>query len=161
MVEVKVYSGGSVSSKTVDESVFGERQLSRTLKDAVVMYEANLRQGTHKAKTRGEVAGPNKKRWKQKHTGNARMGTKKSGIWRGGGVIFGPAAYLAAPSIATALGGLGLLGTASTGTAISSLSGAALTSASLAGNEQISCAQLDGLEARLGDNLRRPARCED
>lgn len=90
MVEVKVYSGGSVSSKAVDESAFGEKQLSRTLKDAVVMYEANLRQGTHQAKTRGEVAGPNKKRWKQKHTGNARMGTKKSGIWRGGGVIFGP-----------------------------------------------------------------------
>ena len=90
MVEVKVYAGGSVSSKTVDESAFGERVLGRTLKDAVVMYEANQRQGTAKAKTRGEVAGPNKKRWKQKHTGNARMGTKKSGIWRGGGAIFGP-----------------------------------------------------------------------
>ena len=38
----------------------------------------------------GEVRGGNKKLWKQKHTGRARMGTKKSGIWRGGGTIFGP-----------------------------------------------------------------------
>jgi large subunit ribosomal protein L4 len=90
MVKVKVYSGGKVSTKTVDEAAFGSKVLGRTLKDAVVMYEANARQGTAKAKTRGEVRGPNKKLWKQKHTGRARMGTKKSGIWRGGGTIFGP-----------------------------------------------------------------------
>lgn len=90
MVEVKVYSGGSVGSQNVDESAFGERVLGRTLKDAVVMYEANARQGTAKSKNRTAVAGPNNKRWKQKHTGNARMGTKKSGLWRGGGTIFGP-----------------------------------------------------------------------
>jgi large subunit ribosomal protein L4 len=64
--------------------------LGRTIKDAVVMYEANLRAGTHKTKTRGEVRGPNKKLWPQKHTGRARMGTPKSPLWRGGGVIFGP-----------------------------------------------------------------------
>lgn len=90
MVQVKVYSGGSISASEIDESRFGDRQLGRTLKDAVVMYEANKRQGTAKAKTRGEVRGPNKKLWKQKHTGRARMGTKKVGHWRGGGVIFGP-----------------------------------------------------------------------
>ncbi|MEO0480940.1 MAG: 50S ribosomal protein L4 [Planctomycetota bacterium] len=90
MVQVKVYSGGSVSASEIDESRFGDRQLGRTLKDAVVMYEANKRQGTAKAKTRGEVAGPNKKLWKQKHTGRARMGTKKAVHWRGGGVVFGP-----------------------------------------------------------------------
>ncbi len=76
MVEVKVYSGGSVSSRDVDASRFGERVLGRTLKDAVVMYEANLRQGTAKTKSRGEVRGPNNKLWKQKHTGRARMGSK-------------------------------------------------------------------------------------
>ncbi len=70
MVEVKVYSGGSVSSRDVDPSCFGERVLGRTLKDAVVMYEANLRSGTAKAKTRGNVAGPNKKRWKHTSTRN-------------------------------------------------------------------------------------------
>jgi large subunit ribosomal protein L4 len=90
MVEVKVYSGGSVSSRDVDVSRFGERILGRTLKDAVVMYEANLRQGTAKTKSRGEVAGPNAKLWKQKHTGRARMGSKKVVHWRGGGTAFGP-----------------------------------------------------------------------
>ena len=90
MVEVKVYSGGSVSTQTVDESRFGERVLVRTLKDAVVMYEANLRQGNAKTKSRGEVAGPNSKMWKQKHTGRARMGSKKVVHWRGGGTAFGP-----------------------------------------------------------------------
>ena len=67
MVEVKVYFGGSVSTKVVDASRFGERVLVRTLKDAVVMYEANRRQGNAKTKSRGEVAGPNAKLWKQKH----------------------------------------------------------------------------------------------
>ena len=90
MVEVKVESGGSVSTQTVDESRFGERVLVRTLKDAVVMYEANLRQGNAKTKSRGEVAGPNCKMWKQKHTGRARMGSKKVVHWRGGGTAFGP-----------------------------------------------------------------------
>lgn len=91
MVQVKVYSGGSVSASDVDASCFGERVLGRTLKDAVVMYEANRRQGTAKTKTRSEVAGPNKKLWKQKHTGRARMGSKKVVHWRGGGTAFGPA----------------------------------------------------------------------
>ncbi|MHC5063184.1 MAG: 50S ribosomal protein L4 [Planctomycetota bacterium] len=90
MVEVKVYSGGSVKAKKVDASAFGDRILARTLKDAVVMYEANARAGTVKTKTRGEVAGPNNKLWKQKHTGRARMGTTKGNIWRGGGLVFGP-----------------------------------------------------------------------
>lgn len=90
MVDVKVYSNGAVSSADVDASSFGDRVLARTLKDAVVMYEANLRSGTAKAKTRSEVAGPNNKLWKQKHTGRARMGTKKSPLWRGGGIVFPP-----------------------------------------------------------------------
>jgi large subunit ribosomal protein L4 len=90
MVEVKLYSGGKVSRTDVDASLFGDRVLGRTLKDAVVMYEANARAGTAKVKTRGEVAGPNNKLWKQKHTGRARMGTKKSPLWRGGGIVFGP-----------------------------------------------------------------------
>lgn len=90
MAEVKVYKGGSLASQDVDASVFGDKVLARTLKDAVVMYEANLRQGTAKTKTRSEVAGPNKKLWKQKHTGRARMGSKKVPHWRGGGTAFGP-----------------------------------------------------------------------
>ncbi len=58
------------------------------LHDAVVMYQANLRQGTFKSKARGEVAGSKKKLFKQKGTGNARMGTKRTCIRRGGGHAF-------------------------------------------------------------------------
>lgn len=85
-----MFQGGSVSSTEFDASMFGTRVLGRTLKDAVVMYEANARAGTHKTKTRSEVRGGNKKLWRQKHTGRARMGTRKSPLWRGGGRIFGP-----------------------------------------------------------------------
>ncbi|MFT4514400.1 MAG: large subunit ribosomal protein L4, partial [Planctomycetota bacterium] len=90
MVEVKVYKGGSVATKDVDAATFGAKVLGRTLKDAVVMYEANKRQGTVRAKTRSQVRGGNKKLYPQKHTGRARMGTTKSPIWRGGGRIHPP-----------------------------------------------------------------------
>jgi large subunit ribosomal protein L4 len=85
MVEVKLLQDGAVKSTDVDASVFGTRVLGRTLKDAVVMYEDNARQGTVQARTRSMVKGPNKKLWPQKHTGRARMGTPKSPLWRGGG----------------------------------------------------------------------------
>ena len=90
MVEVKVYKGGSVATQDVDAGAFGAKVLGRTLKDAVVMYEANKRQGTVRAKTRSQVRGGNKKLYPQKHTGRARMGTTKSPIWRGGGRIHPP-----------------------------------------------------------------------
>ena len=90
MAEVKILQGGSVKATDVDASLFGTRVLGRTLKDAVVMYEANARAGTHKTKTRAEVRGPNHKLYPQKHTGRARMGTDKSPLWRGGGVTMGP-----------------------------------------------------------------------
>lgn len=90
MAQIKVSSGGAVTTREFDEKVFGERVLGRTLKEALVMYEANQRAGTANTRERGDVAGPNKKLWKQKHTGRARMGTAKSPLWRGGGKIFGP-----------------------------------------------------------------------
>lgn len=90
MAQVKVYNSGSVSTTAIDPSLFGDRILGRTLKEAVVMYEANVRAGTAKTKTRAEVKGPNHKLWKQKHTGRARMGTEKAPHWTGGGVAFGP-----------------------------------------------------------------------
>jgi large subunit ribosomal protein L4 len=90
MVEVKVLQGGALKSKDVDAAAFGSRVLGRTLKDAIVMYEANARAGTVQARTRSMVHGGNKKLWPQKHTGRARMGTTKSPLWRGGGRIHPP-----------------------------------------------------------------------
>lgn len=60
------------------------------IKDAVVGYLAEIRQGTHSTKGRSEVTGSTKKPWKQKGTGRARAGSVKSPIWRHGGVAFGP-----------------------------------------------------------------------
>src|ERR1700761_739783 len=62
----------------------------QALHNAVVAYRANRRSGTACTKTRGEVAGRGKKLWKQKGTGRARMGSRRSPIWVGGGVVFGP-----------------------------------------------------------------------
>ncbi len=90
MVDVKVLHSGAIATKRVDEATFGTKVLGRTLKDAIVMYEANARQGTVQARTRAMVRGPNKKLWPQKHTGRARMGTPKSPLWRGGGRIHPP-----------------------------------------------------------------------
>jgi len=58
--------------------------------DHVVALRAGRRSGSANCKTRGEVAGSNAKPWRQKGTGRARAGEKRSPIWRGGGVVFGP-----------------------------------------------------------------------
>jgi len=62
----------------------------QALQDAVVRYRANRRQGSASTLGKGEVAGSNRKLWKQKGTGRARTGLRQSPIWRGGGVVFGP-----------------------------------------------------------------------
>lgn len=89
-MQVKSYKGGSQASVEVDAAPFGTQVLYRTLKDAVVMHLANQRQGTVNTRGRADVAGSNKKPWRQKHTGRARAGDRKSPIWRGGGTVFGP-----------------------------------------------------------------------
>ena len=63
---------------------------AQLLHDAVVMYLANRRQGTHSTKTRAEVRGGGRKPWPQKGTGRARHGSRRSPIWRHGGVAHGP-----------------------------------------------------------------------
>jgi len=89
-MQVKSYKAGSLGTVEFDAAAFGEKVLFRTLKDAVVMHQANQRQGTVKTKGRSDVAGTGKKPFKQKHTGRARAGSVKSPIWRGGGTVFGP-----------------------------------------------------------------------
>ena len=63
---------------------------TQAVHDVVVAYNAAQRSGTACTKTAGEVAGTNKKPWKQKGTGRARAGSLRSPLWRGGGVVFGP-----------------------------------------------------------------------
>lgn len=89
-MQVKSYKAGSIGQVDFDEAPFGGRVLYRTLKDAVVMHQANQRQGTARTRGRSEVRGTNKKPYRQKHTGRARAGDRKSPIWRGGGTVFGP-----------------------------------------------------------------------
>jgi large subunit ribosomal protein L4 len=86
-IPIRDRSGKEVGSYDVDPAEFSATINRQLLHDAVVMYQANLRQGSHKTKTRGEVAGSTRKLYRQKGTGNARMGTRRSGIRRGGGHI--------------------------------------------------------------------------
>lgn len=80
--------GKKVGTYNVEPTDFAERINKQLLHDAVVMYQTNLRQGSHQTKSRGMVAGSTKKMYRQKGTGNARAGSKRSGIRRGGGHIF-------------------------------------------------------------------------
>ena len=77
------------------EVAFDQAQLTldkgeQAVKDAVTAIRNAMRAGTASTKSKGEVAGSNKKPWKQKGTGNARAGFRQSPVWRGGGVAHGP-----------------------------------------------------------------------
>jgi large subunit ribosomal protein L4 len=89
-VNLAVYdmSGKQVGSYEIDPAELAPSVSKQLLHDAVVMYQANQRQGTQKTKTRGEVAGSTRKLYRQKGTGNARAGARRSGTRRGGGHIF-------------------------------------------------------------------------
>ncbi len=79
-------SGQEVGQYEIDSAEIADRISKQLLHDAVVMYQANQRQGTRAAKTRGEVSGTNKKMYRQKGTGHARAGSKRTNVRRGGGV---------------------------------------------------------------------------
>jgi large subunit ribosomal protein L4 len=89
MVTLPIYnrSGAEVGSYEIDPEQLAPRISRQLLHDAVVMYQTNLRQGSAKTKTRSEVAGAHKKMYRQKGTGNARAGSRQSGVRRGGGHI--------------------------------------------------------------------------
>ncbi|HHT9108646.1 MAG TPA: 50S ribosomal protein L4 [Candidatus Wunengus sp. YC63] len=91
-MEIPVYSkeGEKIDNLQLDDKKFGGPIRKKLLRDAVIMYEANKRQGTASTKTKGEVAGGGKKPWTQKHTGRARAGSIRSPLWKGGGVSHGP-----------------------------------------------------------------------
>jgi large subunit ribosomal protein L4 len=71
-------------------SVFAGRVNGHLVYEAVKHYRAGARRGTHKTKTRGEVAGSGRKPWRQKGTGRARVGEAATPLWRHGGTVFGP-----------------------------------------------------------------------
>ena len=74
----------------VDQSQLTLDKGEQAVKDAITAIRNALRAGTACTKGKGEVAGSNKKPWKQKGTGNARAGFRQSPVWRGGGVAHGP-----------------------------------------------------------------------
>jgi large subunit ribosomal protein L4 len=85
-------SGAKASTPAkLDKAVFGvEVKNHQLLKEAYLSYLANGRTNNAVAKKRGEVSGGGRKPWRQKGTGNARFGSSRNPIWRGGGVAFGP-----------------------------------------------------------------------
>ena len=80
--------GKEVGTYDIDPSDLSPRINKQLLHDVVVMYQANRRLGSSKTKSRSEVAGSTKKMYRQKGTGNARAGSRRSGVRRGGGHIF-------------------------------------------------------------------------
>ena len=85
---IRDMAGAGAGTYEFDGNELANRISKQLLHDVVVMYEANQRQGSVRTKTRGEVAGSTKKLFRQKGTGNARMGTRRSPIRRGGGHTF-------------------------------------------------------------------------
>src|SRR5256885_16619501 len=87
MIEVPVYNqaGKKIDTLQVDEQKLGGEVRRNLLKQAIVMYHANQRQGTVRTLARGEVAGSTRKMFRQKGTGNARTGGIRNPIKKGGG----------------------------------------------------------------------------
>ena len=92
MAKVSVYNmqANAVGEIELKDEVFGVEINEHLLHMAVVLQLANNRQGTQKAKTRGEVSGGGRKPWRQKGTGHARQGSIRAPQWKGGGVVFAP-----------------------------------------------------------------------
>lgn len=87
---IKIDGSKSGDKIELSDNIFAIEPNDHAIYLSVKSYLANQRQGTHKAKERGEVRGGGKKPWKQKGRGGARAGTTRSPLWVGGGTIFGP-----------------------------------------------------------------------
>ena len=92
MPKVAVYNidRQQVGDIELNDNVFGVEVNGGLLHQAVVMQLASQRLGTHATKTRAFVRGGGRKPWKQKGTGRARSGSRRSPLWVGGGTVFGP-----------------------------------------------------------------------
>jgi large subunit ribosomal protein L4 len=89
-VKVINFKGEVIGEENLSDSVFAAPVHVPAMHQVVVAQQANARQGTHSTKTRGEVRGGGRKPWRQKHTGRARHGSRRSPLWVGGGVTHGP-----------------------------------------------------------------------
>lgn len=89
-VDVLGVDGETVRSVELPAEIFDAQANIPLMHQVVVAQLAAARQGTHKAKTRGEVRGGGQKPWRQKGTGRARQGSRRAPQWRGGGVVHGP-----------------------------------------------------------------------
>jgi len=92
MPQIDVYSAENdkVGSLELSETVFGAELKPHLLHEVVVWQLAKRRKGTASTKTRSELRGGGRKPWRQKGTGRARVGSRRSPLWRGGGTVFGP-----------------------------------------------------------------------
>ncbi|MBI2620799.1 50S ribosomal protein L4 [candidate division WWE3 bacterium] len=89
-IEIKDKSGKAVENLDLDDGVFGVEPNLEALKQYLRVFLFNQRQGTSSTKTRGEVRGSGIKPWRQKGTGRARVGSRRTPVWRGGGIVHGP-----------------------------------------------------------------------
>ena len=89
-ISIKNTAGKDSGELEVKFAMIENGKGTQAVHDAVTAYRAAQRSGTACTKTAGEVAGTNKKPWKQKGTGRARAGSFQSPLWVGGGVVFGP-----------------------------------------------------------------------
>jgi large subunit ribosomal protein L4 len=89
-LKIQDIKGNSQGELEVKFPIVSNGKGTQAVHDTVVAYQAAQRSGTACTKNVGEVAGTNKKPWKQKGTGRARAGSFRSPLWRGGGVVFGP-----------------------------------------------------------------------
>ncbi len=91
-MELAVYNstGTEIDKIQVNDAVFGIQPNEAVVHQALLRQLANARQGTADTKTRREVSGSSRKMYRQKHTGMARAGTRRSPLRRGGGIVFGP-----------------------------------------------------------------------
>lgn len=89
-IDVLDREGKAVGQVELNDDIFMSQINVPVMHQAVRVYLASQRRGTHSAKTKGEVAGGGRKPWRQKGTGRASFGSSRNPVWRGGGVAFPP-----------------------------------------------------------------------
>lgn len=92
MAKIDVFNQEAKAVKSIElsDAVFGIEPNQQAMYDAILVYQAGLRQGTHATLTRAEVSGTGKKPFRQKGTGRARQGSTRATQWRHGGIALGP-----------------------------------------------------------------------